>query len=59
MYIEFLVLVNEDDWLFNLYIEMYELLWKTLYVPHEPLCVCVLEHKKISYNPVLISSYAL
>ena len=24
--------VNEDDWLFNLYIEMYKLLWQTLYL---------------------------
>ena len=39
MYIEVLVLVNEDDWLFN--VEMYELLWRTLYLvyPHAILQV--------------------
>ena len=30
VYIEVLEEVNKDDWLFNLYLEMYELLWGTL-----------------------------
>ena len=40
MYFEFMVLVNEDDWLLNLYLNVYKLLWRTLYLPHETL-VCV------------------